>query len=119
MNIPRFKTKAGKFSTELKDIVFLSAMGNYTVFHLESGEEVTTSLPLCTYEPLFENVGFMRIHKSTLFNLHFLDRCTMGQTQTLTLPTGQIIDIARRRFPAVKKIIKAYKEAAKEKLRSK
>ena len=46
MYIPRFKNKAGKCTIELDDIVFLSALGNYTVFHLMSGEQVTTSLPL-------------------------------------------------------------------------
>ena len=112
VSLPRFQTKEGKSAIAMKHIVFLSAMSNYTLFHLASGEQVVTSLSLSVYEPLLENLGFMRIHKSTIFNLYFLDRCTFRRAHTLTLPTGQTIDIARRRRTAIKKIIQEYNEVA-------
>lgn len=108
VELPRFQTKSGERSIELRRIVYLSAQLNYTVFHLETGEQVVTSLSLSTYAELLENRGFMRLHKSYLLNLHYLTGCTIQRFKSLTLPTGKIIEIARRRRAILKKVLLAY-----------
>ncbi|WP_428661265.1 hypothetical protein [Runella sp.] len=62
VSLPRLPTKARESVIDLRRIMYLSAQGNYTVFHLETGEQVLTSLPLCIYATLLEEHGFMRIH---------------------------------------------------------
>ncbi len=106
VNLPRFQTKSGECTIDLRHIVYLSAQGNYTAFHLQSGECVITSLSLSTYAPLLEIKGFIRIYKSYLLNLMYLGQCRIQRFEGLTLPTGQTIAIARRRRTMLKKAVK-------------
>ncbi|MFN8347785.1 MAG: LytTR family DNA-binding domain-containing protein [Spirosomataceae bacterium] len=107
--LPRFQTKAGEQAIDPKRIVYLSAQGNYTLFHLENGEQVVTSLSLSSYACLLEKHGFLRLHKSHLLNLHYLGQCIMQRFMFLILPGGQTIEIARRRRKTLKKILKGNK----------
>lgn len=108
--LPRFQTKAGEQVIDLRRILYLSGQGNYTLFHLEDGEQVVTSHSLSTYAPLLERLGFLRLHKSYLLNLHYLGQCTVQQFMFLTLPDGHTIEIARRRRTSFKRMVKAKKE---------
>lgn len=107
--LPRFQTKAGERAIDLRRILYLSAQGNYTQFHLQDGEQVIASLSLSTYAALLENHGFLRLHKSHLLNLHFLDQCRIQQFPILTLPCGHTMEVARRRRATLRKIIRSKK----------
>ncbi|WP_428663224.1 LytTR family DNA-binding domain-containing protein [Runella sp.] len=111
VTLPRFQTKSGQCTIDPKEIIYLRAMGNYTIFHLAMGEQVVTTLPLITYVPLLEEQGFMRLHKSYLLNLHFLKDCRIDRFFRLTLPDQCILQVARRRRMALKKIFDQYKPA--------
>ncbi|WP_428662185.1 LytR/AlgR family response regulator transcription factor [Runella sp.] len=106
VTLPRFQTKSGECAIDLQQIVYLSAQSNYTMFHLKSGERVITSLPLSMYSSALEAKGFIRIHKTYLLNLIYLDQCTILRFERVTLPTGEIITIARRRRKTLKKMIR-------------
>lgn len=56
----------------ISDIIYCTADGAYTVFHLEEGRTITTSLNLKEYERLLEPYGFVRCHHSYLANLQHL-----------------------------------------------
>lgn len=105
VELPRFQTNTGEKSIELSRIVYVSAQVNYSVFHLEGGESILTSLPLSIYAPLLEKHGFMRIHKSHLLNLQYLGQCSIQRFMLLTLPCGHTLKIARRRRTFLKKQI--------------
>ncbi|AXE21994.1 LytTR family transcriptional regulator (plasmid) [Runella rosea] len=106
VQLPRFHTKAGEQFIDLVRIVYLKAQLNYTVFQLSDGEQVVTSLSLGSYAALLESQGFIRIHKSYLLNLHYLQQCSLKPNHQLVLPDGKRAVIARRRRSMVKKIIK-------------
>ena len=105
--LTRFLTKAGERGIDLRRILYLSAQGNYTLFHLEGGEQVVTSLSLSSYALLLEKYGFLRLHKTYLLNLHYLNQCTLDRFLFLTLPGGHTIEIARRRRKTLKRIVKS------------
>lgn len=107
--LPRFQTQSGTTHIDLGRIVYLSGQGNYTLFHLEDGECVLTSLSLSTYALFLEKHGFMRLHKSYLLNLYYLNQCHIHQFLVLTLPSGQTLEIARRRRAALRKMTKTFK----------
>lgn len=107
VQLPRFQTKSGERIIDPRSILYLSAQGNYTLFHLVNGEQVVTSLSLSSYAPLLEKHGFLRLHKSYLLNLHYLGQCTIQQFMFLTLPCGRTIEVARRRRKNLKKIVKS------------
>jgi two-component system LytT family response regulator len=105
--LPRFQTKDGNRSVDLKRIVYLSAQVNYTIFHLEDGESVITSLSLSFYASLLEKYGFLRLHKSYLLNLHYLSQCHILRFEMLVLPSGHSLEIARRRKAKLREMIKS------------
>ncbi|AXE20566.1 LytTR family transcriptional regulator [Runella rosea] len=104
--LPRFQTKRGERAIDLKQIVYLSALSNYTIFHLNTGEEVMTTLSLSSYALLLETRGFIRVHKSNLLNGHYLGKCRLVRSGELMLPNGKVIEVARRRRSSLKKIAK-------------
>lgn len=55
--LPRFQTKNGKNTINPKQISFLVAQGNYTLFHLKTGEQVLTSLPLGSNVSILSGMG--------------------------------------------------------------
>ncbi|RDB04276.1 LytTR family transcriptional regulator DNA-binding domain-containing protein [Runella aurantiaca] len=104
VHLPRFQTKRGERAIDLKQIVYLSAQSNYTIFHLITGEEVLTTLSLSSYASLLETRGFIRIHKSSLLNRHYLGKCRLIRSGELMLPNGKVIEVARRKRSSLKKI---------------
>ena len=107
VQLPRFQTKNGEQAIELSRILYLSAQGNYTRFHLDDGETVVTSHSLSIYARLLEQRGFVRVHKSHLLNPDFLKHCRIQQSQWLILPDRQTLEIARRRRAKLKKTVAA------------
>lgn len=105
--LPRFQTKDGNRSVDLRRIVYLSAQVNYTIFHLDDGECVITSLPLSFYASLLEKYGFMRLHKSSLLNLFYLSQCHILRFEMLVLPSGHTLEIARRRKAKLREMFKS------------
>lgn len=106
VQLPRFQTKSGERMIDSDRIVFLSAQGTYTLFHLEDGEQVVTSHSIGTYAPLLESRGFMRLHKSYLLNLAYLNQCRVDRYLLMTLPSGHTLEIARRKRSVLRKMIK-------------
>jgi two-component system, LytTR family, response regulator len=104
--LPRFRTRSGEHSIDARRIIYLSGNGNYTIFHLATGEQVITTLSLSAYSPLLEIYGFIRVHKSHLLNTHYLDMCQWVRLSELTLPNGKTIEVARRRRKTIKKMVK-------------
>lgn len=106
--LPRFQTKNGENAINPKQISFLVAQGNYTLFHLKTGEQVLTSLPLGSYVPMLEWYGFVRIHKSYLVNLDSLQECVIVRFSIVTFPNGEVVEIARRRRNTLRKLFEMH-----------
>ncbi|AXE20572.1 LytTR family transcriptional regulator [Runella rosea] len=103
--LPRFQTKEGERAIDPRRIVYLSAQLNYTLFYLDDGEQVLTSLSLSSYALLLEDYGFIRVHKSHLINGYHLSKCRLNLNRELRLPNGKVIEVARRRHVGLKKRI--------------
>lgn len=104
--LPRFQTKMGERMIDPRRIIYLSAQLNYTLFHLENSELVLTSLPLSFYASFLEAYGFIRVHKSHLLNGYYLNKCFLKSNRQLRLPNGTVIEVARRRQTAFKRLVK-------------
>ncbi len=53
---------------ENKEITYLEADVNYTIFHLNDGKKIVTSFTLKKYEGDNRYTGFLRVSKSCLLN---------------------------------------------------
>ncbi len=80
----------------LKDIILLKATINYTIFHLHGERKRLVSRTLKSFESLFEEQGFIRVHRSCIVNPKFIKQYDRDQ-QKLIMTDGAIVNIARRR----------------------
>ncbi len=79
---------------ELKEILHCSAEDNFTRFFLQSGKELLICRTLKHFEKIFDNAGFMRIHRSHLINLKYVIRYTKGKGGYVTMENGDNIEVS-------------------------
>lgn len=81
----------------LSDILWCSAEGSYTTFHLAHGGKITVSQHLKEYENLLESRDFFRIHRSTLVNLHKIRRVDKVDHCQVQLNDGSKLAVSVRK----------------------
>lgn len=82
---------------DLSQIVHIEADSNYSVFYLHDDEKITVSKVLKEYEEILPEGEFVRVHKSSIVNLHYLQEYNSRNGLELTLKNGQRIAVSRRR----------------------
>lgn len=106
--LPRLilQTSEGKRAIAPAEILYLESCRNYTFVYLSDGSRMITSKNLGTFEIPFENHGFVRINKSIIANLSYIQDSTKENGYSIQLPNGQWQKCSRRRISAVKKSLK-------------
>lgn len=79
----------------LKDIVFCSASGNYTTFHLINNKQIVISKIIKEYEELLPTENFLRVHQSYLVNMNYVEKFT--KDHLLILQNGAEVMVASRK----------------------
>lgn len=80
------------------DIAYIEADGNYSQLCLASGEKLTTSKTLKDLEELLDDSElFVRLHKSTLINVSFIQEYSKGDTCMITMKNGALFEASRRK----------------------
>jgi two-component system LytT family response regulator len=77
-------------------ILFLEADNNYTTFVLEDGQRLLLSKTLKTFLPDLNDPWLVRLHKSFVINLRFLDYYDAEDGQ-VRLSDGQRVPVSRRK----------------------
>ncbi len=90
-------TDRKKTAIIIRDIMMLEGEGNYTHVHLSNGKKILLSKTLKEFCELFQQNGFARIRKSYLVNLNYLKEVNLSGDISVTMQTGQRIEISRRR----------------------
>ena len=93
-------TADGTYFFQTKEIIRCQADRNYTVFHLTGPRRFIASRTLGEYDEILSAQGFLRVHKSHLVNLEFIDNF-MGKDYIRLLDQTEI-EVARRRKDDVK-----------------
>ncbi len=86
----------GPYFIPTADIIFAEGQSNYTHFTLTRNRKLLASRTLLEYENLLKEQGFIRIHKSYLVNLNFVERY-LSKSFTLLLKDGIELEVSRRR----------------------
>lgn len=81
----------------VKNILYVLADSNYSVFHLENKERIVVSKHLKEYEEILENSSFNRIHKSTMINLEHLTDYSNKNGLIVKMSDGSEHCVSRRR----------------------
>ena len=88
---------------ENKEITYLEADINYTIFHMNDGKKIISSFTLKKYETDSRLAGFLRVHKSFLLNPDFIKHYEQrGKKATVHLSTGKVLVVSRRRMVRIK-----------------
>ncbi|MCB0587642.1 MAG: response regulator transcription factor [Phaeodactylibacter sp.] len=90
-------TSEGILYKQVKDIVRLQAQQNYTEFSImDHARKILASLNIGEYVEQFERYReFMKVHRSHLVNLHFVDRFVRADGGYLVMQDGTQVSVSR------------------------
>jgi len=102
INSPRHKTlvlrSAEKiYLIELRDIIRCESDRNYTYFFVNEQRKRIVSQPMKDYEDLLEEFGFVRIHKSHMVNLSYIESFDKADGGSIILKDKTELPVARRK----------------------
>jgi two-component system LytT family response regulator len=89
----------------IRDIAFIRAAGNYTELHVAAGPRLLVLRPLATWETQLASAPFVRVHRSLLVNLDFVERIERGEGYTYDLflrGHAEPLPMSRRRATELK-----------------
>ncbi len=89
----------GIYFVNIKDVIRLEAEDNYTHIFLNTGERITASKTIKSYEDLLTPFNFFRVHKRHVINLNFM-RKFVRTDGYIIMEDGIKIEVSRRRRPA-------------------
>ncbi|NUQ25553.1 MAG: response regulator transcription factor [Saprospiraceae bacterium] len=90
----------GIYFVNIKDIVRFEAEDNYTHIYLTTGDRITASKTIKSYEDLLAPFNFYRVHKRHVINLNYMRKFVKGDGGYLIMDDGIKIEVSRRRRPA-------------------
>ena len=90
----------GIYFLNIRDIVRLEAEDNYTHIFLKSGEKITASKTIKSYEELLQDMNFYRVHKRHVINLNYMRKFVKGDGGYVVMDDDMKIEVSRRRRPA-------------------
>ncbi len=80
-----------------KDISYLEAIGNYTLFHFIDGKNLLVSRTMKVFLHRLDDEMFVRIHKSFAINLNYISRFDIREEMFVQMRDGNKISISRRK----------------------
>ncbi len=80
----------------LKDIIYLSADGNYTYIFIKGGKKMTVVERLGYFEELLNNASFERVHRSFIINMHAIQKMNKSRNIILTMINGDEVMVSQR-----------------------
>ncbi|QDK81455.1 LytTR family transcriptional regulator [Spirosoma sp. KCTC 42546] len=80
------------------DILCLQGEGNYTFLHTRDRKRFLVSKTLKEFEKTLDGAMFLRIHKSYIVNLAYVQRSIFNRDRQVRLADGREVAISRRRM---------------------
>ena len=77
------------------DIVRLEAMGSYCTIYLTQQKKIVASKPLAEFEVLLDESNFLRVHKSHMINLNFVERYLRGEDGFVIMTDGAEVSVSK------------------------
>lgn len=99
-------TSEGIYFIDMKDIIWLESMGAYTKFQVEGQKPIIVSKGLGEYEDLLSEFSFLRVHQSSIVNLHHIKKYVKGDGGQLWMSDGAEIEVSRRKKDEVLETLK-------------
>ncbi|MBD2703098.1 LytTR family transcriptional regulator [Spirosoma sp. BT702] len=90
------------------DILYLQGEGNYTFLYTRDRKRYLVSKTLKEFEKLLDATLFLRIHKSYIVNLGYVQQRICPKSRQVHLANGREIDISRRRVKDISRQLSQY-----------
>jgi len=82
---------------EIKDIVRLEAMTNYTYFYFADGSKLLITKTLKEYDKMLGDSGFIRVHQSHLINMHHVQAYVKTEGGYIQMKNKDIVPVSVRK----------------------
>ncbi|WP_347838962.1 LytTR family DNA-binding domain-containing protein [uncultured Draconibacterium sp.] len=103
--------KFGFHILEVEKIKYIEADGNYSVIHISGLDKIISSKPVGEFEKILDPSIFVRIHKSTLLNIHYLRGFSSLEGSFAILDDNTQLAISRRKYNEFKDAIDNYSKS--------
>lgn len=91
------KTFDSIYVIDLQDIIRCESDNSYTLFYLKDSRKIMVSNVLKEYDELLANSGFIRVHKSHLVNLNYIDKFIKSDGGYLIMKDGASVPVSQRK----------------------
>lgn len=93
------------------DIVSLHGEGNYTFITTRDKKRYLVSKTLKAFETMLDQSMFLRIHKSTIINLAYVQFSVFATERIVRLTDGQEVTISRRRMKEISQRLNVFMQS--------
>lgn len=90
------------------DVLCLQGEGNYTFLHTRDRKRYLVSKTLKEFEKTLDGSIFLRIHKSYIVNLAYVQRGAFNKERQVRLADGREVAISRRRMKDITQQLTQY-----------
>lgn len=95
------KTQENIYIIYLKDVIRCQSEKNYTYFYFINRERIIVSKTLKEFDDLLSDFNFMRVHRSHLINLKFIDRFEKNDGGMVIMSDGSKVEVSHRKKEAL------------------
>lgn len=99
-------TSEGIHFINIHEIIWLESMGSYTKFGLQHQAQLIASKGIGEYEELLSTHSFLRVHQSSLINIHHIKRYIKGDGGQLIMSDDHEIEVSRRKKEELMEVLK-------------
>lgn len=85
----------------VKEIIRCESNGNYTLFHLKTGDQILVTKTLKEFDELLTPFNFFRIHQSHLINMNYLKEFIKADGGFAMMEDGAEVPVSSRKRPVL------------------
>jgi len=90
-------TTEGFQVVKTNQIKYIQADDNFSILYLDGGEKYMACRKLKFYEQNLKQIGFVRIHRSTIININKVKSYQKGRGGIVTMEDGKELDVSQSR----------------------
>lgn len=90
------------------DVLCLQGEGNYTFLHTRDRKRYLVSKTLKEFEKTLDGSIFLRVHKSYIINVAYVQRSAFSKERQVRLADGREVAISRRRMKVITQQLAQY-----------
>ena len=93
----RVATTTHIYYLDVKDIVRIQSISNYSKLFFTSGQTLLVAKVLAWFDELLTTRSFLRVHRTHLVNLHYLKQYVPGSVAIAALTNNEEVPVSRRK----------------------